>query len=247
MKRTHISKFIISGVFVLSFFGANAQEIGVKSSTEKDSINHPKKYGLRMGMDLWGLARDKIYGEQGRRFLFTADYRLKKNLYVYAAIGRERKTIVQEFYTFQTSGDFFKIGANLNVYNNWLSMDNEIYFGMRYAVAFFQHHLESYQIFQRGTTINKITRPYFPSKKINKPRVFKGLNAHWLEFVLGVQTKMFSNFYFGIEFGISSLLADNAPKQFANLYIPGFNTVFESSTGAGFQYTISYRIPFFKR
>ena len=247
MKQKHISKYIISVFFFFVFFSGFTQEIGVRAQIKKDTVADVKKYGFRLGIDLWGFVRDKMYGQQGRRFLFTGDYRLKKNLYLYVAVGRERKTVVDDFYSFQTTGDFLKLGANFNVYQNWLSMDNEIYLGLRYGVAFFQHRLNHYQVFQRGIQIDKRKRPYFPTTTVHQPKFFKELNAHWLEFVVGVQTEFFANFYVGIEMGIASLLFHTPPENFANLYIPGFNTVFEGGTGAVFQYTMSYRIPFFKR
>ena len=37
------------------------------------------------------------------------------------------------------------------------------------------------------------------------------------------------------------------PDNFKSLYVPGFNRVFETETGFGFNYTISYIIPFFNK
>lgn len=42
-------------------------------------------------------------------------------------------------------------------------------------------------------------------------------------------------------------MSNNEPEGFANLYIPGFNKTYENSKfGAGFNYSISYFIPFYK-
>ena len=43
-------------------------------------------------------------------------------------------------------------------------------------------------------------------------------------------------------------MSNKEPEGFANLYIPGFNKTYEDSKfGAGFNYTLSYFIPFYKK
>ena len=37
------------------------------------------------------------------------------------------------------------------------------------------------------------------------------------------------------------------PDNFKTLYAPGFNRVFETGTGFGFNYTLTYLIPFKKK
>jgi hypothetical protein len=37
------------------------------------------------------------------------------------------------------------------------------------------------------------------------------------------------------------------PENFKSLYAPGFNRIFESGTGFGFNYTLTYLIPFQKK
>lgn len=247
MKPVRILRYSIRICCFLWTIALSSQEIGVRSSIKKDTVVYPRTYGIRVGADLWGLFRGDIYNEKGRALLINADYRIKRDLYVYLGLGTEDKTRVQDFYTYKTSGQFFKLGVDWNIYKNWMDMDNEIYIGIRYGFATFQHRLESYQIFQRGTKIGQVSDTYFPVKKSSQPEDFKGLNAHWVEFVAGTRVELFKNFYMGVQMGIYRILSAIQPKGFANLYIPGFNTVFEGGVGAGFQYQVSYRIPLFKR
>ena len=37
------------------------------------------------------------------------------------------------------------------------------------------------------------------------------------------------------------------PENFKSLYAPGFNRIFETGTGFGFNYTLTYLIPFKKK
>ena len=49
----------------------------------------------------------------------------------------------------------------------------------------------------------------------------------------------------GVQF--KKLISSKQPDGFANLYIPGFNKVLTGNGGFGFNYTISYLIPFYKK
>jgi hypothetical protein len=40
---------------------------------------------------------------------------------------------------------------------------------------------------------------------------------------------------------------NNKPSGFDNLYIPGFNRTYDGSFGVGFNYTVSYFIPIYKK
>jgi hypothetical protein len=40
---------------------------------------------------------------------------------------------------------------------------------------------------------------------------------------------------------------NNKPSGFDNLYIPGFNRTYDGSFGVGFNYTVSYFIPLYKK
>ncbi len=41
-------------------------------------------------------------------------------------------------------------------------------------------------------------------------------------------------------------MSSKDPENFKTLYAPGFNRVYATGTGFGFNYTISYLIPFLK-
>lgn len=43
------------------------------------------------------------------------------------------------------------------------------------------------------------------------------------------------------------MISTKEPDGFKNLFVPGFNRVFLNDSGFGFNYTISYLIPIYKR
>jgi len=69
-----------------------------------------------------------------------------------------------------------------------------------------------------------------------------------LEIVLGTRARLFNNVYGGISIRLGYLITETAEGDFPNLWIPGFNKVTDGSNfGIGYNYSISYLIPFFKK
>jgi hypothetical protein len=53
--------------------------------------------------------------------------------------------------------------------------------------------------------------------------------------------------YAGFSVRFNYLLVNNPPDGFDNLYIPGYNRTYEGNFGFGFNYTLSYFIPIYKK
>ena len=118
-------------------------------------------------------------------------------------------------------------------------MENMIYAGMRYGVSSFSQQLNSYAIYN--------TNPYFGQDILTPNQKFDGLTAHWVEFVAGVKAELFSNLFLGFSVRMNYLVSNKKPEGFDNLYIPGFNRTYEGNFGVGFNYSLSYFIPLYKK
>jgi hypothetical protein len=46
---------------------------------------------------------------------------------------------------------------------------------------------------------------------------------------------------------LNRLVSNKEPGNFENLYIPGFNRTYNGDFGVGFNYTVSYFIPIYKK
>jgi len=232
MKPQRMYKYFISFCFVFLVAKSVAQE------NLKDSIKYKSPYGLRIGVDIskpiLGLTGSDYSG-----FEIVGDYRISKNLYIATELGVEENTSVEDYTNSTAKGSYLKVGINFNAYKNWLDMNNEIFLGFRYALSVFDQTLNSY-------TTNTGTN-YFLGNLITTPTATNGLIAHWTEFVFGLKVETFKNVFIGASFSYKILLSIQHPDNFKTLYVPGFNRVFESETGFGFNYTISYTIPFFKK
>ncbi len=212
-----------------------------KKETPKDTVIYKTGYGLRLGIDLSkpGLSFvDKSY----LGFEIVGDYRISKNWYIAGEIGREEEITFEDFTTSTSKGNYIRLGANINTYTNWLDMNNEVYIGGRYGFAIFEHTLN--QFTPNVASGNSEIPIFFPSETINTPVSESGLTAHWFEFQIGIKVETLKNLFIGFHGAYKIGLSIDNQDNFKTLYAPGFNRVFESNTGFGFNYTISYLIPF---
>ena len=235
MKTKHILLFSISMLFVP--FSLMAQET---ATTETDTIpKRVQKYGLRIGADLSKLARTAFENDY-TGFEIVGDLRFSKRFYAAAELGNETRDWNEDNLTATTKGSYIKLGADFNMYNNWLGMDNAIYAGLRYGLASFSQELTSYRVFTSDIT--------FPTEFITTDQKFSGLTAGWVELQVGVKTEIVNNLYFSLHLELKRLISDDKPENFDNLIIPGFNRTFDfSDYGAGYGYSITYLIPIIKK
>lgn len=237
----YMLKCFFSLFLVLCSFFTSAQKATVKDSTltKKDSVK-PKteRYGLRVGIDLSKLTRS-FYEKDYKGLELVGDFKFTRKHYLAAEIGNENKTVDDDQLNFTTNGTYLKLGFDYNSYENWVGMNNMIYVGMRYGVSAFSQTLNSYSVYYANT--------YFPKPIIESGQKYDGLSAQWLEVVAGVKAEMFQNLYVGFSVRLNHLITNKTPDNFDNLYIPGFNRTYGGNFGAGFNYTISYFLPLYKK
>lgn len=233
----HTSKYFISIVFLLFFVNGFSQDKN-KSAIQKDTIIYTTNYGLRLGADI-SKPIISMLDASYMGFEILGDYRINKNWYAAAEFGFEEQTTEEDYTNSTAKGSFIKLGVNINTYNNWMDMNNEVYLGLRYGFSLFEQTLNSY-------TPN-VGNTYFPANTITTPQTTTGLTAHWTEFALGMKVETFKNLFVSINASFNILLSVKDPENFKSLYAPGFNRIYHSNTGFGFNYGISYLIPFQKK
>ena len=197
------------------------------------------RYGVRVGIDLYKLTR-ALYDKDYKGIELVADYRLTKKYFLAAELGNENKTTDDDRVNFTTKGSYIKAGFDYNAYENWLDMENIISIGMRYGFSTFNQQLNSYRIYNANPYFGEV--PVIPSGK-----KFDGLSASWIEVVAGVKAKVFDNVFMGFSLRLNRLVTNKEPENFSNLYIPGFNRTYDGDFGVGFNYTITYFVPIYKK
>lgn len=237
-----MSRFFINLLFILATCLAFGQSKPIDLNP-KDSVKYKQSYGLRIGVDL-SRPIVSFLDENYTGFEIVADYRLNQNLYLAAELGTEDKTKQEDLFNFTTSGSYLKVGVNKNNYANWYGEQNLIYIGGRLAFSTFENTLNNYQYFDS----NRYWNPdgFAPGSEV--PENFSGLSATWLEAVFGTKVELFSNIYLGASIRLGLLLSQKEDEGFPTLWIPGFNKVTSDSRfGVGYNYSISYFIPLYKK
>jgi hypothetical protein len=229
-------------LFVVSENFSQEQKKEIILSKEKDSLVYKTNYGLRLGIDISrpiiALADDTYSGYE-----ILGDYRIKKNLYLAAEVGYEEKTSVEDYSSSTSKGNYIRLGVNLNAYNNWLDMNNEIFVGYRYGFSLFDQTLNSYT----PNTSDAENGNYFLADLNTNSKKSTNLNAHWSELMVGLKAETLNNLFVGFSVSYKVLMSVKEPEDFKALFAPGFNRIFETNTGFGFNYTLSYLIPFSKK
>lgn len=225
-------------IFIINFFfitGSFAQEITEK---ETDSIKPKKDLYLRVGVNTIKPIIS-FFDEDVKGIGIIADMNVYKRFYAAIEFGNEEKTTNEDYFNFTTTGSYFKAGFDFNAYNNWVGMNNDIFFGLRYGVSFFDQTLNNYTSHTIGSYLNP--------ELVTAGTEFTSLNAHWFEFVMGLKVETIKNIYIGMSMSFNKILSTKEPENFKNLYAPGFGRIFSNDTGFGFNYTLSYQIPIRKK
>ena len=225
----HMSKYIFSLLCLCFSLTGISQE-------KNDSIK--EKYGIRVGVDLHRLTKS-VYDKDYKGLEFIGDYRISQKFYLAGELGNENKTTDDDRFNFTTKGSYFKVGFDYNSYENWLDMENMIFVGMCYGVSTFNQTLNTYSIYDATN--------YYGLTTVESGEKFDGLNASWIELVGGLKAEVFSNLYVGFSLRINYLVSNKKPENFDNLFIPGFNKTYDGKFGTGFNYTLSYMIPIYKK
>ncbi|MBC8754811.1 hypothetical protein H2O64_09025 [Kordia sp. YSTF-M3] len=235
-------KYIISTLACLVLSVSFAQDTEATTAVVSDTIPAKESYGLRVGLDLSKPIR-MLLEDDYKGFEIAADFRLTKKFYLAAELGNEQKTVDEEQINFTTEGSFIKLGFDFNAYENWFGMQNAIVVGMRYGYSTHKQTLNSYTVYQTNQHVEgESILTQTPGTE------FSSLNGHWIEVVAGIKVELYDNIYMGFSLRLNRLLSTKEPENFQNLFIPGFNKVTsDSNIGAGFNYTISYSIPIYKK
>ena len=235
-------RYFISTFFVFSALITSAQDKPIDLQA-KDTVVYKQAYGLRFGIDL-SRPLISVFEEEFTGFEIVGDYRLTQKYYIAAELGNEKRDRQEDLFNFTTSGSYIKVGFDYNTYGNWYGEHNLIYIGGRYAFSSYSQTVNNYKIFNSS-------RYWNPGDFVEGSSVaqkFDGLNASWLEFVLGIKTELFANIFLGGSVRLGILISNPQDKPFPNHFVPGFNKVTDNSRfGIGYNFSLTYFVPLYKK
>lgn len=232
MKKQDILKFFISVAIIILFSVKNF------SQTENDSVVVKNKYGIRIGLDFSKQIR--MLTEDYKGLSLYGDVKIKERLFIVSELGSDEKELRTDNLRSKFSGNYIKAGLNYNLYNNLQGLNNEIYVGFRFATSKFKSEISDYIIYNKDH--------FWSQDPIFDNIINKGLNANWVELIIGINTELVNNLFMGLSLRLNRMLNQKKPENFTNLYIPGFNKVTENNNfGTGLTYSLIYQIPIIKK
>ena len=232
MKKQDILKFFISVAIIILFSVKNF------SQTENDSVVVKNKYGIRIGLDFSKQIR--MLTENYKGLSLYGDVKIKERLFIVSELGSDEKELRTDNLRSKFSGNYIKAGLNYTLYNNLPGLNNEIYVGFRFATSKFKSEISEYIIYNKDR--------FWSQDPIFDNIINKGLNANWVELIIGINAELLNNLFVGLSLRLNRMLNQKKPENFTNLYIPGFNKVTESNNfGTGLTYSIIYQIPIIKK
>ena len=73
------------------------------------------------------------------------------------------------------------------------------------------------------------------------------INAIYFKRVVDFRMLETVSIFIGFSIQAKKMLFSKEPDNFKNLFVPGFDRVFLNDSGFGYSYTVSYRLPLFKK
>jgi hypothetical protein len=193
-----------------------------------------RTFGPRIGMDLarivYIFADPSEIGAE-----FSVDVEVYKNIYPVFELGYSRISESGDLFDYASGGPFLRAGIDYNLLDNKdRSLHHSITAGGRYGFSVFSHRTENVVI------SNDYWGDFIMDSYEN------ALAGHWFELVVGIKSEVAANFFMGWAVRYKILLNPEMDPLFPPLLVPGFGTG-GSDRSFGISYSISYKIPLFKR
>ena len=214
-----ISKAALISLLLLAALGMKAQSRKVMVQ-QKDTI--PFYRGVAVSFDLVGAA-EKTLGSYGQ-YEGAVRVNLKDKYFpiIELGLGTADEEDVSTRLHYKTSAPYGRIGIDFNVIKNKHD-DYRLYVGGRYAFTSFK-----YDIFSPG-----LTDPVWGDHVDYNYPDNKG-TYHWLEFVGGIDAKIWKFFRLGWTVRYKRRLFHTEQEIGEPWYVPGFGKVSNSNLGATF-------------
>jgi len=193
-----------------------------------------RTYGPRIGIDLARFAYIfAIPSEIGAEF--SVDVEVYKNIYPVFEIGYSHISESEELFDYTLGGGYARAGVDYNLLPlKDRSIHHSMTVGFRYGLSIFSHHAEN------------VTIPSDYWGDFIMESYENSLVGNWIELVAGIKAEVASNLFFGWAVRYKILLNPDMDPLVTPQLVPGYGSG-TVDRGFGFTYSISYKIPLFKR
>ena len=204
--------------------GSKSQQLRRAALTEADTI--PLFRGVAVSADLVGMAQ-MLLGDYGQ-YEAAARINLRDRYFpvIEVGIGRADASDVSSHLAYKSSAPYARIGVDFNVMKNKHDV-NRVYVGGRYAFSSFRYDLTS----------TGISDPVWgDASDINTTG--NKASCHWLEFVAGIDARLWGPLRLGWSFRYKRRLANSDPAIGKPWYVPGYGREGGARLGATFNATL---------
>ena len=208
------------------------QNIG--KPTYRDSLIEIQ-HALRIGVDLIAPLSPVLGNKDDSGWLVKSDFRLTPRLYAAADFGYSKRKLDFSIQTVNVDGWFARAGIDYSVIRGIFSSDDMMYVGAKLGYSKYNRHMY-------GDTIST---DYWGDKTIVD--IHDSPSAMWLDLSLGVMVQIVKNVFLSMEGGYDLILSAQKPNGVGPMLVPGMGQVYNNSTGFSFAYSVSYRIPLYKK
>lgn len=198
----------------------------------QNSVGQSKYFpsALRVGTDVAAIGQSLLTSNKSR-YEINADIDIHK-YFLAVDIGRASTTYNENASTYNTEGQYFRIGPDVNFLNGEEG-NSVIFIGLRYAKSYFSERLE-YTIDDSLLGL------------INKRSVNGAINARWFELTAGMKVQVWQQFFIGYTFRLKFAGKVNGVQSFPTYEVPGYGRM-ENNSNFSAAYHVFYRIPFRKK
>jgi len=166
----------------------------------------------------------------------SGDFEIIKDLFLAAEVGSQSTNFINKGYTYSSDGVYTRLGADYNFMKHIdTESEDKMFVGLRYGFTTFAHQASNISI----------TDSYWGDFKGGQT-VSTWLGANWLEVGAGIRERLFNNFYLGWSARIRIMIGVSDDDVLEPYNIPGYGRPL-NNTAAGFNYSIYYKIPLYKR
>ena len=190
---------------------------------------------IRLGGDP-GTLGYMLFSEKRGFFEAEADIDIDR-FFIVANYGISNYMLDEPTYVYENNGSYFKIGPDINFMDKDPNL-NVIFFGLRYATSSFNDKLD----YDTRAVIQ--TETGWPNTRETSSN--GNAKANWYEMVSGLKIRVVKQLYMGFTMRFKFLMKTKQIEEFRPYYIPGFGKNVNTSA-FGFNYYISYRLPFRKK
>lgn len=197
--------------------------------------------GVAVGFDL---SRLVVKGFEPERTALEVSARVlvKPKWFAVAEAGYENvdfdnlRSSEEKSYDYASNGSYLRVGVDYDFFKvEEFGNNDNVYVGLRYGFCLMEHEAPGYTVENDfwGASQEGSIAPYT-------------LNVHWAEFVFGLRTELFRNFYMGWSARLKVKVVENNDEVLSPFVVGGYGKG-DNQLNLGFTYSLAYEIPYHRK